>query len=184
MRPWFKARAPLPFSDGREPCPPERVRAPRAEEDAPMTGAVRGLLTLDELRSHVASGEIDTVIAAMIDMQGRLMGKRVTGRFFVDQVAESGAHACSYLLGVDVEMEPLPGYRLTSWDTGYHDMHMRPDFGTLRRIPWLERTALALCDLAHETGDPVEESPRQILRRQVERARARGYLAMVASELE
>ncbi|HET7263405.1 MAG TPA: glutamine synthetase family protein [bacterium] len=149
-----------------------------------MTDAVRGLFTLDELRSLVASGEIDTVIAAMVDMQGRLMGKRVTGRFFLDQVAESGAHACSYLLGVDVEMEPLPGYRLTSWESGYHDLHMRPDFGTLRRIPWLERTALVLCDLAHETGDPVEESPRQILRRQVERARAQGYLAMVASELE
>ncbi|HEV2281736.1 MAG TPA: glutamine synthetase family protein [bacterium] len=149
-----------------------------------MSDTVRGLLTLGELRSLVASGEIDTVIAAMVDMQGRLMGKRVTGRFFLDQVAESGAHACSYLLGVDVEMEPLPGYRLTSWDSGYHDLHMRPDFDTLRRIPWLERTALVLCDLAHDDGAPVEESPRQILRRQVERARERGYAAMVASELE
>jgi glutamine synthetase len=154
------------------------------EPDNPMTEAVRGRLTLEDLRTLVASGEVDTVIAAMVDMQGRLMGKRVTGRFFLDQVAESGAHACTYLLGVDVEMEPLPGYRLTSWDTGYHDMHMRADLGTLRRIPWLDRTALVLCDLAHEDGTPVEESPRQILQRQVERARGRGYVAMVASELE
>jgi glutamine synthetase len=154
------------------------------EPDKPMTEALRGRLSLDDLRTLVASGEIDTVVAAMVDMQGRLMGKRVTGRFFLDQVAEAGAHACSYLLGVDVEMEPLPGYRLTSWDSGYHDIHMRPDLGTLRRIPWLDRTALVLCDLAHEDGSPVEESPRQILRRQVERARERGYLAMVASELE
>ena len=149
-----------------------------------MTDPAPGRLTLDELRAQVTSGEIDTVIAAMVDMQGRLMGKRVTGPFFLDQVAEGGAHACSYLLGVDVEMEPLPGYRLTGWDTGYQDVQMRPDLGTLRRIPWLERTALVLCDLAHEDGTPVEESPRQILRTQVERARDRGYLAMVASELE
>jgi glutamine synthetase len=154
------------------------------EADKPMPETVPGRLTLDDLRSLVASGEIDTVIAAMVDMQGRLMGKRVTGRFFVDHVAEHGAHACSYLLGVDVEMEPLPGYRLTSWESGYGDLHMRPDFETLRRIPWLERTALVLCDLAHENGDAVQESPREILRRQVERARDRGYLAMVASELE
>jgi glutamine synthetase len=149
-----------------------------------MAQAAAGRLTLDDLRSQVGAGEIDTVIAAMIDMQGRLMGKRVTGRFFVDEVARGGAHACSYLLGCDVEMEPLPGYRLTSWDTGYRDVRLEPDFETLRRLPWLEKTALVLCDVVDESGEPVPESPRQILSRQVERARARGFYPMVASELE
>ncbi len=149
-----------------------------------MSEAMRGRLTLDDLRAQVASGEIDTVVAAMVDMQGRLMGKRVTGHFFVDEVARDGAHACSYLLGCDVEMEPLPGYRLTSWDTGYHDVRLQPDLGTLRPVPWLERTALVLCDVVDDSGEPVPESPRQILRRQVERAHARGFLPMIASELE
>jgi glutamine synthetase len=149
-----------------------------------MAQAALGRLTLEDLRAQVASGEIDTVIAAMVDMQGRLMGKRVTGHFFVDEVAREGAHACSYLLGCDVEMEPLPGYRLTSWETGYHDVRLEPDPATLRRVPWLDRTALVLCDVVDASGEPVEESPRQILRRQVERARAQGFLPMVASELE
>jgi len=105
-------------------------------------------------------------------------------RTFADEVAHSGAHACSYLLGCDVEMEPLPGYRLTSWDTGYHDVRLVPDVETLRRLPWLERTALVLCDVVDEAGEPVPESPRQILRRQVERARERGFQLMAASELE
>ena len=112
------------------------------------------------------------------------MGKRVTGRFFVDEVAAGGAHACSYLLGCDVEMEPLPGYRLTSWATGYHDVQLRPDLATLRRLPWLERTALVLCDVCDEEGAPVAESPRQILQAQVARAERLGVLPMVASELE
>lgn len=143
-----------------------------------------GRLTLEDLRAQVASGEIDTVVAAMVDMQGRLMGKRVTGRFFTDEVARGGVHACSYLLACDVEMQPLPGYRLTSWASGYHDVRLEPDLATLRRLPWLERTALVLCDIVDESGAPVPESPRQMLRRQVERAQARGLLPMVASELE
>src|SRR5438105_14583441 len=141
-----------------------------------MTGPIEGRLTVDALRQLVAAGEIDTVVAAMVDMQGRLVGKRVTGRFFVDEVARDGAHACSYLLACDVEMEPLPGYRLASWATGYHDVWLRPDLGTLRRLPWLEKTALVLCDVTDEAGHPVPESPRQILRHQVERARERGVL--------
>jgi len=149
-----------------------------------MTGPIEGRLTVDALRQLVAAGEIDTVVAAMVDMQGRLVGKRVTGRFFVDEVARDGAHACSYLLACDVEMEPLPGYQLTSWATGYHDFRLRPDLGTLRRVPWLEATALVLCDVCDEDGRPVEESPRQILQRQAERARDRGCAVMVASELE
>ncbi len=149
-----------------------------------MTEATKALLTLEVLRKEVAAGEIDTVVAAMVDMQGRLVGKRVTGRFFVDEVAQEGAHACSYLLACDVDMEPLPGYQLTSWATGYHDVRLRPDLATLRRLPWLENTALVLCDVCDEAGHPVPQSPRQILQRQVERARERGYAAMVASELE
>lgn len=149
-----------------------------------MTEPATGRLTLDELRQNVANGEVDTVIAAMVDMQGRLLGKRVTGGFFVDKVAADGAHACSYLLGCDVEMEPLPGYRLTSWGTGYHDFHLRPDLSTLRRLPWLERTALVLCDVCDDAGAPVPESPRQILQHQVARAEQAGVLPMVASELE
>ena len=149
-----------------------------------MTEAPTGRLTVDALRTAVADGAIDTVIAAMVDMQGRLVGKRVTGRFFVDEVAQDGVHACSYLLACDVEMEPLPGYQLTSWATGYHDVWLRPDLGTLRRLPWLEATALVLCDVCDEDGEPVPESPRQILHRQVERAREHGFASMVASELE
>jgi glutamine synthetase len=149
-----------------------------------MTEAPAGRLTVDALRRAVADGAIDTVIAAMVDMQGRLVGKRVTGRFFVDQVAQDGVHACSYLLACDVEMEPLPGYQLTSWATGYQDVWLRPDLGTLRRLPWLEATALVLCDVCDEDGRPVPESPRQILQSQVERARERGFVPMVASELE
>jgi glutamine synthetase len=149
-----------------------------------MTEAGEGRLTLEALRRQVAAGEVDTVVAAMVDMQGRLVGKRVTGRFFVDEVAQEGAHACSYLLACDVDMEPLPGYQLTSWATGYQDVWLRPDLGTLRRLPWLEGTALVLCDVCDEAGHPVPESPRQILRRQVERAEEQGFVSMVASELE
>jgi len=149
-----------------------------------MTQPAAGPLTLDDLSREVSQGGIDTVIAAMVDMQGRLVGKRVTGSFFVDEVAAGGAHACSYLLACDVDMEPLPGYRLTSWGTGYQDVQLRPDLATLRRLPWLERTALVLCDVCDDDGGPVAESPRQILQAQVARAAHMGVLPMVASELE
>jgi glutamine synthetase len=112
------------------------------------------------------------------------MGKRVTGRFFLDEVGGHGVHACAYLLTVDADMEPLPGYALASWQTGYQDFKAVPDLTTLRRIPWLEKTALVLCDLETEEGEPVEESPRRILRRQIERAAAAGYRLMMGSELE
>jgi glutamine synthetase len=112
------------------------------------------------------------------------VGKRVTGSFFLEQVAKSGMHACAYLLTVDVDMTPLPGYRMASWATGYQDFHAVCDMTTLRRIPWLEKTALVLCDLEDEHHQPIEEAPRRILRRQIERAAARGYRVLVASELE
>jgi glutamine synthetase len=144
----------------------------------------RGRLTLDDLTSLTDEGAVDTVIAAIPDMYGRLMGKRLTAHHFLEDVAGHGMEACDYLLGCDVEMEPQPGYRLTSWEQGYGDFVARPDFGTLRLIPWLERTALVLCDLFTQHGEPVEEAPRRILQRQVERARALGVEPYLGSELE
>ena len=143
-----------------------------------------GNLDLKELEDLVRQDEIDTVLTVFPDVQGRLMGKRVVGRHFLGHVAGEGVHACAYLLTVDVDMEPLPGYKFASWATGYQDMKAVPDLGTLRRIPWLEKTALVFCDLYTEEGEPVEVSPRRILQRQVERAAKLGYRLMVASELE
>jgi glutamine synthetase len=142
------------------------------------------VLTLDELRAEVESGVIDTVVAAFTDMQGRLMGKREHAEFFLDETAEHGLEGCNYLLALDMEMDPQPGYTMASWERGYGDFHLRPDLSTLRRIPWLEGTALVLCDVAWEDGSPVVASPRQVLRTQVERARSAGFDAMFGSELE
>jgi glutamine synthetase len=143
-----------------------------------------GNLDLDSLTALVRRDEIDTVLTVFPDVQGRLMGKRVVGRHFVEHIAEEGVHACAYLLTVDVDMEPLPGYKFASWTTGYQDMKAVPDLATLRRIPWLPKTALVFCDLYTEEGEPVAVSPRCLLKRQVERARKAGYRVMVASELE
>ncbi len=143
-----------------------------------------GNLDLERLHDLVLKGEIDTILVAFPDMQGRLMGKRVTGHYFLDHVEHEGIHACAYLLTVDVDMEPLPGFRLASWNTGYQDFRAVPDLSTLRRIPWLEKTAMVLCDLITEEGDAIEESPRHTLKRQVQRARGMGVLPMLASELE
>ena len=140
-----------------------------------------------EITSLIEGGEIDTVLTVFPDLQGRLMGKRVTGHYFLDQIldGEGGVHACNYLLAVDVDMTPLPGYRFANWDQGYGDVKCVADLSTLRPIPWLEKTALVLCDLEdEETGGPVEVSPRQILKRQVERAAAAGYSVKIGAELE
>jgi glutamine synthetase len=145
---------------------------------------VTGRLTLDELGADVAAGDLDTVIVAFCDMQGRLMGKRVHGPAFVDGIARNGAEGCNYLLAVDVDMNTVEGYAHASWERGYGDFVLRPDLSTLRRIPWLEGTALCLCDLEWHDGSPVVPSPRQILRAQLERLRERGWRAMVGSELE
>ena len=134
--------------------------------------------------SGIADGSIDTVVVAFPDMHGRPVGKRVTADFFASHVADHGIEACDYLLAVDVDMNPLPGYRFTNWDTGYGDFVCRPDFSTARRIPWLEGTALVICDLADADGQPIEVSPRQILRRQLERAAERGLRVCSATELE
>ncbi len=143
------------------------------------------MLSLDELRRAVEDGTIDTVCAAFTDMQGRLMGKRLHARFFLDEV--EGGHpveGCNYLLALDMEMEPTPGYELASWERGYGDFALRPDLATLRRTPWLEATALVLCDVTWNDGSPVGPSPRQVLRAQIDRVAAAGYEAMFGSELE
>jgi glutamine synthetase len=132
----------------------------------------------------IADGSIDTVVIAFPDMQGRPVGKRVTADYFASHAAEHGIEACEYLLAVDVDMTPLPGYRFASWDTGYGDVVCRPDFATARRIPWLEGTAWVIADLSDGSGAPVEVSPRQILRRQLERAAERGLRVLAATELE
>jgi glutamine synthetase len=140
------------------------------------------VLTLDELRSDAA---IDTVIMAFTDMQGRLLGKRLHRDFFFEQVDHGhGTEGCNYLLALDMEMDPIPGYEIASWERGYGDFELVPDLGTLRRIPWLEATALVLCDVAWGDHSPVRPSPRQVLRAQLERARAHGFDVMVGSELE
>jgi glutamine synthetase len=141
-------------------------------------------LTLDELRGDVESGAVDTVLLVMTDMQGRLAGKRLHAPFFVDEVAGHGAEGCNYLLAVDVEMNTVQGFAMSSWETGYGDFVFRPDLDTLRRVPWLERTALVVADLEWEDGSPVAASPRQILRRQLARLAERGWYANVGSELE
>ncbi len=143
-----------------------------------------GKLTLKELKQAVASGEIDTVIAAQIDMQGRLMGKRFQAEFFIDSAWEE-THSCNYLQATDMEMATVQGYKATSWEAGYGDYAMKPDLSTLRRIPWLEGTALVLCDLLdHHTHAEVSHSPRAVLKKQVARLEAMKMKAFMASELE
>ena len=143
------------------------------------------MLGFDELKADVESGAIDTVVVAFTDMQGRLLGKRLHGEFFVDEVdAGHPVEGCNYLLALEMEMDPVPGYELASWERGYGDFALKPDLGTLRRIPWLEATALVLCDVDAHDGSPVAPSPRQVLRAQVERAEALGFTPMIGSELE
>jgi glutamine synthetase len=139
---------------------------------------------LDELEGQVSAGEIDTVLLAMTDMQGRLQGKRLTARHFLEEVADHIAEGCNYLLAVDVDMTPVEGYELASWERGYGDFVMRPDLSTLRLAPWLPATALCLADLEWHDGSDVAPSPRQVLRRQVARLAERGWTANASTELE
>ncbi|MCW3781589.1 glutamine synthetase family protein [Defluviimonas salinarum] len=141
-------------------------------------------LTFDALKKAVAAGEIDTVLACFPDMQGRLMGKRFVAQHFVESAWEE-THCCNYLLAVDVEMYTVPGYKSASWEKGYGDYVLKPDLSTLRRVPWLDGTAMVLCDLLdHHTHEEVAVSPRAILKRQIARAKAMGFDAMMATELE
>jgi len=131
------------------------------------------MLTLEELSNAVGAGDIDTVVVAFTDMQGRLMGKRMEAHFFLEEMEHKNPiEGCNYLLALEMEMDPVPGYEIASWERGYGDFSMVPDFSTMRRIPWLEGTALVLCDVAWNDGTPVRPSPRQVLKAQVERARA------------
>ncbi len=141
-------------------------------------------LGLDDLRAHVAAGTIDTVVVALPDMQGRLQGKRVDAEFFLSDVLAHGTEGCNYLLAVDVDMNTVDGYAISSWERGYGDFVLAPDMATLRRVPWQEGTALVLADVRWLDGAPVAESPRQILQTQVERLAERGWTALVGTELE
>ncbi|MDT0528683.1 glutamine synthetase family protein [Micromonospora sp. DSM 115977] len=141
-------------------------------------------LTLEQLRVAVAEDEIDTVVLALVDMQGRLQGKRFHAPYFLDQVAAHGSEGCNYLLAVDVDMNTVDGYAMSSWERGYGDFAMVPDFDTLRRVPWQPGSALLLADLAWLDGSPVVASPRQILRRQLDRLAAHGLTAYAGTELE
>ena len=145
----------------------------------------KGMLTLEHLKALVAKGEIETVLAGFTDHYGRLMGKRFDAEMFVDEIAAGGGHACDYLLTVDMEMEPVPGYKFANWELGYGDFHMVPDLGTLRLASWLDKTAFVLCDVKSEkTHDYVAVAPRSILRRQIEAAAKMGYTGYAGTELE
>jgi len=141
-------------------------------------------LTPDALRREVEEGTIDTVAVAITDMQGRLQGKRIDADYFVEEVMTGYTEGCNYLMAVDVDMNTVDGYAMSSWDSGYGDMVMRPDLNTLHRVPWQPSTVGVLCDLETEEGEPVAPSPRQILRRQLHRLHEAGMGAYVGTELE
>ncbi|MGQ0832102.1 MAG: glutamine synthetase family protein [Microthrixaceae bacterium] len=141
-------------------------------------------LTVEQLRTLADAGDIDTVLIAFTDMQGRLQGKRCHAQFFLDEVLPHSAEACNYLLAIDVEMNTVSGYAMSSWDTGYGDFVLRPDLTTLRLVPWHPATAMVTCDVEWSDGTPVVASPRQILRRQIERLAERGLVAFAGTELE
>jgi len=142
------------------------------------------MLTLDQLSALVADGTVDTVIVAITDMQGRLQGKRCGAEYFLDQVVPHATEACNYLLAVDVEMNTVEGYAMSSWSAGYGDFVLKPDLSTLRLLPWHEGTALVLCDVLWEDDAPVKASPRQVLRRQLDRLAEHGLTAHAGTELE
>jgi glutamine synthetase len=141
-------------------------------------------MTLEELRQEVAAGQIDTVLLAIVDMQGRLQGKRLTATHFLDEVVPNNAEGCNYLLAVDVEMNTVDGYSMSSWEKGYGDFVMVPDYDSLRPVPWHPATVLVMADVKWEDGSDVVASPRQILRRQLERLSERGWVANAGTELE
>ncbi len=144
-----------------------------------------GMLTLEELRRLVETGEIDTVLMVFTDLYGRFMGKRFDAEFFLEDGVEHGTHACDYLITVDMEMEPVSGYEFANWERGYGDFHLDPDFSTLRRASWLDRTAMVLCDVKSDRSHEfVPEAPRSMLRGQIDAAAEMGFTAKAGSELE
>ncbi|MBP0438233.1 glutamine synthetase family protein [Tianweitania sediminis] len=143
-----------------------------------------GTYTFNDLKKDVASGDIDTVLACAVDMQGRLIGKRFLAKYFVESAFDE-AHGCNYLLATDIDMETVPGYKAANWTKGYGDLVVKPDLSTLRRVPWQDRTAMVLSDLQdHGTHEDLPHSPRAILKKQVARLTERGFRAYFASELE
>ncbi|MCP4360189.1 MAG: glutamine synthetase [Chloroflexi bacterium] len=146
---------------------------------------IQGMLTLDELTALVEQGKIETVAMVFTDHYGRFMGKRYDAEFFLAEGVSQGTHGCDYLLTVDMDMEPVPGYKFANWELGYGDFHLVPDLNTLRRASWLDKTALVLCDVeSNKTHQPVSVAPRAMLRRQLEQAASMGFSAQAASELE
>jgi len=141
-------------------------------------------VTIDELKQAVAEGTVDTVLLAIADMEGRLQGKRLTASYFLEETLAHGAEGCNYLLAVDVDMETVEGYAMSSWERGYGDFQMKPDLATLRPVPWQEATVMVMADIQWAEDEPVAPSPRQILRRQLERLAERGLTAMAGTELE
>jgi len=143
-------------------------------------------MSVEQLRERITDGSIDTVVVAFPDMQGRLQGKRIHAQFFLDTVLEHGTEACNYLLAVDVELNTVDGYAISSWERGYGDMELVLDLDTLHPVPWMSGSAMVICDLAWLDADhtPVVESPRQVLRSQVERAAEKGFVALAGTELE
>src|SRR5688572_3069824 len=141
-------------------------------------------MTLQTLKSKIKSGELDTVIVAFPDVFGRLVGKRFTGQFFLDHVAAHGTHGCNYLLTVNIEMDPMDGFKVANWDKGFGDFEMRPDMSTLRVLPWQPGTALVLCDYLHHDGKLVGEAPRSVLRQQIEAIAKKKFTCYIAGELE
>jgi glutamine synthetase len=144
-----------------------------------------GRLSRAELEELVHNGELETIVTVVPDLYGRLVGKRITGRFFLDETADHGMHMCDYLLACDMEMDPVQGYAFTSWEKGYGDVLCKVDWATLRKASWLEKSAIIVCDVFDEKSElPVSIAPRSLLRRQLQRARERGFVAQGASELE
>src|ERR1700758_22651 len=142
------------------------------------------MLSPAALEQLVESGAVDTVIVAFTDMQGRLVGKRMAAGLFTEEVAAHGAECCNYLLAVDVDMNTVAGYAISSWETGYGDMLMMPDFSTLRLLPWLPGTAMVMADLSWTNGKPVTQAPRSILNKQIARLADKGLVPFIGTELE
>src|SRR5918993_233933 len=162
------------------------TRPARSRRTAPRQGRCRmpGNLSVSELNAAIAAGDIDTVVVAFADAQGRMVGKRVSARLFQEEVLPHGAEACNYLLSVDVDMNTVDGYAMSSWEKGYGDMMLLSDPDTLRRIPWMPGTALVMADLEWEGGGRVAQSPRAILKHQRDRLAERGLTAYAGTELE
>ena len=146
---------------------------------------VRGMLTLPQLQELIDQGEVETIVTVFPDLYGRLMGKRITPDFFMDFTAQKGMHACNYLFTVDMDMEPIPGYKYANWEQGYGDFHCVPDMRTLRRATWLHKSAMVICDIVDEKSHQLLNiAPRSLLQNQVKKAAEMGFSAKAASELE